>query len=354
MSDLGKKAALFIDESRTQLVDSIFSCQLRAQPDIRERYDGQRFEHVRKDIDYHLMHLSGAIHMSSKVLFEAYVQWLKVLMHTYNLPEDDMWTNLTCMRDVLREEIPEDLRDVSIEVLEAGLDQFDSASETVPEYISGDPEFAILATKYLSTLLSWERETASKLILDAVQRGVRLRDIYLEVFAIAQKEVGRLWLQGEISVAQEHYCTAATNLIMSQLRPYILKKERNGLKVVLSCVPGELHSMGLRILSDFFEMDGWDAVYLGGNTPIKSLLQIVKRTKPDLIALSSTMTFNLNYVTEFISTLRDTDGIKDTKVIVGGAPFVTDPELWNNVGAEGCAVDAERAVALGNRLVANG
>ena len=63
-------------------------------------------------------------------------------------------------------------------------------------------------------------------------------------------------------MAQEHYCTAATQLIMSQLYPYIFTTGKNGRVLVGTCVSGDLHEIGVRMVSDFFEMEGWDTFYL--------------------------------------------------------------------------------------------
>ena len=66
-----------------------------------------------------------------------------------------------------------------------------------------------------------------------------------------------------LSVAQEHYCTAATQLVMSQLYPRIFSTERRGRTLVAARVADDLHEIGLRMVADFFEMEGWDTFYVG-------------------------------------------------------------------------------------------
>ena len=90
----------------------------------------------------------------------------------------------------------------------------------------------------LRLLLRGNRQAASQLILTAVARGVTVKDIYLHVFQRTQYEIGRLWQINRISVAQEHFCTAATQLIMSQLYPHIFRTERVGRRLVATCVGG--------------------------------------------------------------------------------------------------------------------
>src|SRR5581483_7575825 len=107
------------------------------------------------------------------------------------------------------------------------------------------PEDALtlLAQRYIAALLDGHRDTALRLILDAAATGTPVRAIYLRVFQPAQYEIGRLWQAGRISVAQEHYCTAATQLIMSQLYPYVFAYEKKAATAVIVCISGELHEL---------------------------------------------------------------------------------------------------------------
>ena len=130
---------------------------------------------------------------------------------------------------------------------------------------SGD--FFELASLYLDTLLRVQSEAASRMIIKAVEQGVEIKDIYMYVFEPSQHEIGRLWQTNQINMYQEHFCTAVTQNIMSQLYPYIFQNEKNGHKLVATCVNGELHEIGVRMVADLFEMEGWNTYYLGANTP---------------------------------------------------------------------------------------
>ena len=157
----------------------------------------------------------------------------------------------------------------------------------------------------------------------------------------------------QVSVAQEHYCTAATQLIMSQLYPHIFATERIGRRLVATCVGGELHEIGIRMVADFFEMEGWDTYYLGANTPTESVVQTVVERSADILGVSATIAFHTSAVADLIANVRASE-VGDVKILVGGYPFNIAPDLWRQVGADGCARDAQEAVELANRLVADG
>lgn len=207
-----------------------------------------------------------------------------------------------------------------------------------------------LATSYLRSLLASDRRTATKLILEEVAGGTSVRDIYTYVFQPFQYEIGRLWQTNQISVAQEHLCTAATQMVMSQLYPQIFAAEPIHGALVATCVSGDLHEIGLRMVTDFLQMDGWDTHYLGANVPHPDVLKTLADTGATLLAISATMTFHVGEVESLISQLRASPLGEKVRVLVGGYPFRIDPNLWKSVGADAFGRDAQETIELTQQL----
>ena len=178
-----------------------------------------------------------------------------------------------------------------------------------------------------------------------------IRDVYLLVFQPCQREVGRLWEAGRITVAQEHYCTAATQVIMSQLAPRLFATERNGRRAVVACVAGESHEVGPRMVADLLELGGWDTIYLGGNVPLRGVVQALAEHRADLLAVSATMTYHLPAVIDLIAAVRAEPACAGVRVMVGGRLFDAEPGLWRRVGADGHPADADEVCRLADRLV---
>jgi len=216
----------------------------------------------------------------------------------------------------------------------------------------GDNPFADLAAAYLEALLAGERQQASERVMKAVEEGVSVKEIYLHVFQSCQREIGGLWQRNEVTVAEEHYVTAATQLIMSQLYPRIFGAEKTGRSLVATCVGGELHEIGVRMVADFFEMEGWDTYYLGANTPTESILETLESRQPDLLGISATITFNLDEVIDLVKEVRSAETGDGLPILVGGRPFLKTEGLWERVGADGYAPDAQEAVQKAEELLA--
>lgn len=351
MSDQGREAGKAINEDRRALAEQVVERQYRLEPGLRDRFGAAGRAKCVQDNEYHLSYLATAITYSSPALFCDYMAWAKRLLASYRVNSEIVQQNLACMRDVLLEALPSEPGKLAATYVEAAIESLPEAPSELPSVLVGDDALSDLAREYLETLLASKRQEASRLILEAVGRGVAVADIYLQVFQRCQREVGRLWQANKISVAQEHYCTAATQLAMSQLYDHLFALPKRGYKMVAASVASETHEVGLRIVADLFEADGWDTHYLGANLPDQSVLQTIEQQQPDILILSATMAFHLPEVEQLIARIRSLESDKPCKIMVGGRPFNIDPELWRRVGADGHGRDASEALLVARRLL---
>lgn len=355
MDDMNAAVSRALDAQRQALAEALTARHYQLQPELAVRYGEAGRARCLQDANFHLSYLADAVAAGSPSLFADYVAWAKVMLGARGIPPEDLAVNLGVLRDVLRQNLPEELAFLASGYVEAGLQQLPRLPAEVPSALREGEPLAGLAQRYIGALLAGERLLASRLVLETVaEQGVSVRDIYLRVFQPAQHEVGRLWQMNQLSVAQEHYCTAATQLIMSQLYPYLFSAERTGRTMVATCVSGDLHEIGVRMVSDFLEMEGWDTFYLGANTPTPSLLQTLAQRRADVLAVSATLTSHVRAVAELIRAVRGSQAGREVKVMVGGYPFNVAPELWRQVGADAFARDAEDAIATAQRLAAGG
>ncbi|MFL5613983.1 MAG: B12-binding domain-containing protein [Gemmatimonadaceae bacterium] len=342
--------AAAIDGQAEHISASITEQQFSADPTLEERFGARGRQKCTEDSRRHLAYLSSAAALESDALFADYIGWAKILLARLGLTDDDLAKNLVLLRNAVRTALGEELGDAAARVVDSGLRRLPELPSESKPWLTGDEPHADLARRYLELLLAGDRQGASALILEAVQKGVSVRDIYLYVFQRTQYEIGRRWQMNEVTVAEEHFCTAATQLIMSQLYPRIFATPRIGKRLVAACIGGDLHEIGVRMVADFFEMAGWDTYYLGANTPLDGIVRTVVERRADVLALSATMTYHVPAVAEVIRGIRQSMG-KSTRILVGGYPFRVEPTLWRRVGADGSAADASEAVDCATELV---
>ncbi|MBI1387626.1 MAG: hypothetical protein GC154_04190 [bacterium] len=331
----------FLNENRFQLAHRLVekigdqSNTIAAIDDFQPQIQKLAFELVD--------HLADAVASDNRRVFANFVIWLNLTIQ----PElkDFIKPILIAMQDEFNQDgtDAEDVNLFALSCIEEGLSEMGIQSCS-PQKIRTVNKFDEIRRQYVDHLLAGEKQKAIDGILKQVKGGMSVKDIYLHVLQEALYKIGRLWQENKITVAKEHYCTAVTQLAISQLYPYIFTTNKNGLNLVAVCVGGEVHEIGVRMVADFFEMEGWNTWYLGSNTPAESIIDSVIENKTDLLAISCTISLHIRRVISIIRMLRSNPESKDVCVMVGGQPFNQIPNLWKEIGADLYASNAQDAI----------
>jgi len=325
-------------------------------PEVYRGYNEYQKARTLEDFSYHLQYLEEALSIGDVAILIDYAKWACVLLSSLGLPKDCLSSSFEVLRELLNSELPPTLQIKSNAYITETITALESAPTTIPSFITDDNPFREVAHEYLDALLKQaDRTKAHDLIMQLVKSGVQVKDVYILVFRPVLNETGRLWQMQKISVAQEHYVTASTQQILAQIYLQFIAGnktvKKRGRTLVAACVSGELHEIGIRMVADFFEMDGWDTYYIGANSPSKSVIQTVKDRKAAAVAISSTMAFHIPQVYDLIQSLRKSPDTCNVKIIIGGYPFNIVPDLWKKIGADAYGGTGDEAVRLANQLV---
>jgi len=186
----------------------------------------------------------------------------------------------------------------------------------------------------------------------ALDHGSSLVEASLHIVQPALYRVGRKWQVNQVSVAQEHLATAIASMTMTR---GLMKADSLPLKnsrVLLACVQGNHRAVGLQMVADAFQLDGWEMQFLGANIPGTALLSQIRAWQPHLLGLSVSFVQQLRVAKELLGQLRQEAGGAQPGVLVGGLAINRFEGLAALVGADAWCADAAAAVLAGNRLVA--
>ena len=110
-----------------------------------------------------------------------------------------------------------------------------------------------------------------------------LRDVVLPYL----HELGERWAGGETAVAQEHFASSfIEGWMLTMARGWT---QTAGRRAVLSCVPGERHTLGLIAFGLALRDLGWRVTYLGADTPVASLDRAATTVGADAVVLSAAL-----------------------------------------------------------------
>lgn len=348
-----KEAGKYIKTNSEVLAKQIFDKHSEMQEKFNSKYDEKNSGMYLTGIKFLLSYLSESLLYSSPEFFYSALNWATTFLPNNKIPVHHVTIELMATRDTMEDKLPNDIRIPAVKYLDDAIKKVGEFSTDIPSFLDGETVLCNESKEYLELILNNNKMDAGKLITRLLDKGVKIKEIYMDIFQPTQYELGRLWQQGVISVAQEHYCTASTQLIMSQLYPYIFQKSKSDNSFIGTCVSGELHEIGIRMLSDLLELDGWNTYYLGANMPIDSIIKTIVDKKAKVVGLSATMTYHVEKVEQHIKAIRDNKECKEVKIIVGGYVFKLAKNLWEKIGADAFGEDLTDSIVKINSMVKN-
>ncbi len=213
------------------------------------------------------------------------------------------------------------------------------------------PDLAELQRRFLSAQLAGRRDEGLRIIVeDGLGGGAAVPDLHLKVIQEAQHEIGRLWQANRCTIAQEHVATAISQLALARLYQHLPRASRNERRVMFACVEGELHELGARVASDFLEMGGFEVQFVGANTPVDSLIGLLEITRPDLLALSVSLSFHMPALRRTVERARAALG-PAFPIAVGGHAVDWDPGAIAGLNVAVLGGDAATMLASVKRIL---
>ncbi len=210
-----------------------------------------------------------------------------------------------------------------------------------------------LLSPIFQAILEGNQNAARAAVERALEANLEAELILKQAMMPAMQEVGRLFEEGEYFVPEMLVAARAMQAGMNLLKPRLVQAEvASSGKVVAGTVKGDLHDIGKNLVCMMLEGAAFEIVDLGTDVPPEKFVEAVKSSGAQLVALSALLTTTMPHMKQTIEALQEAGLRQRIKVMVGGAP-VTET-FARQIGADGYAPDASRAVALAKSLVEMG
>ena len=205
-------------------------------------------------------------------------------------------------------------------------------------------------TELYNSILNGDGKAAPDQVNVAIEAGIAPSRILNECMITAMSEVGRMYEIGEYFVPEMLISARAMKAGLAVLRPHLTQANvQSAGKVVAGTVKGDLHDIGKNLVCMMLEGAGFEITDLGADVSPEKFVEAVRTTNCDIVALSALLTTTMTNMRVTIEALKAA-GLNDrVKVIVGGAPITED--YASQIGADGYAPDASRAVTLAKSLI---
>jgi 5-methyltetrahydrofolate--homocysteine methyltransferase len=202
----------------------------------------------------------------------------------------------------------------------------------------------------IQAIIDGARADVEVAVSQALDAGVNPRIVLDEGLIAGMAEVGHRYETGELYVPEMLVAARAMQAGLAVLKPHLVGQAVPATqKVVLGTVKGDLHDIGKNLVGMMLEGAGFEVIDLGTDVGPEKFADAVRAHKPQLVGMSALLTTTMQNMKSTLEALEDLGVRSQVKVMVGGAPL-TDA-FAKEIGADGYAPDASRAVALAKSLL---
>jgi 5-methyltetrahydrofolate--homocysteine methyltransferase len=199
-------------------------------------------------------------------------------------------------------------------------------------------------------IIDGQQEEVAAGVDAALQAGVPARSILEEGMLAAMAEVGRLFEEGECYVPEMLISARAMKTGLAKLQPSLVQTDVKAAgTVALGTVKGDLHDLGKNLVGMMLEGAGFKVKDLGVDVAPETF--VAAADEVDVIGLSALLTTTMGSMKTTLDALDAAGKRSKIKVIVGGAPVTED--FARQIGADGYAADASKAVALTKSMISS-
>lgn len=176
-----------------------------------------------------------------------------------------------------------------------------------------------------------DKRNAVKWAMKKIEEGeITIEELYEDILKTALYSIDECFENSEDCIWREHVKTAIVRTIVECCYPYVLKRAEKEMfltkpKVLIVCPEKELHEVAPRMASDLFILNGFDSIFVGGNTPRPQIHSAIRIEKPAIMVISVTDYYNISEAEKLIEEIiKD---ISETKIYVAGRAFERNPDL---------------------------
>lgn len=185
------------------------------------------------------------------------------------------------------------------------------------------------------------------------ERGVPVESIFLDLLTPVARLLGHRWVTDECSCTDVAIGVGRLQQVVRDHSAALVQQRQSltqeGRRVLLTSAPGEVHTLGLSIVSEFFMRAGWDvdAHFL----PAEPVARQVQTTWYDVVGFTVGNLEGLEPLARAIESVRRQSLNRCVSIIAGGPVFTVHPDAWERIAADEIITDGAAAPRIAERLV---
>ncbi|MGB5291233.1 MAG: MerR family transcriptional regulator [Lysobacterales bacterium] len=174
----------------------------------------------------------------------------------------------------------------------------DSDSSTVDERQNNWRRYI---NSMIAGIIRFDEHVLERTYADALSH-YPVRSVTEKLLSPVLKELGERWTSGKGSVAEEHFFAFYLRNKLGA-RFHHRSQNQTGPKLLMACLPGDMHEIGLLLFALDASDNGFRTILLGSNMPLSEFSDAIKKTGSDALVLSGTIEPGSDVITEHLPRL---------------------------------------------------
>jgi len=166
--------------------------------------------------------------------------------------------------------------------------------------------------------------------MDEAEKHLGTEKVFSSIIPSTLNSLGERWAKGELALTQIYAAARIVEETMDRLSPDVHTISQIKCKVVVGAL--DYHGLGKNIITKFLRASGVKVIDLGTNIRPERVAEVAVENKVNAILISALM-LHVCFETKRIKQIINRQGLK-IPIMVGGAPFNFDRDLWKKVGAD--------------------
>ncbi len=208
---------------------------------------------------------------------------------------------------------------------------------------------SVIAEDFTKALLEVDKEKAKRILLET--SNVMTPEQTIETVVVSSLEsIGKGWERGDYALSQVYMSGRICEELVQILLPTGNNQVKSKPKIAIAML-NDYHSLGKQVVFSTVRAGGIDLMDYG-RVDIDTLIQKIKNDNIEIILISVLM-FSSALQVKALKEMLCRKGLT-TKIVVGGAPFRLNHQLWQDVGADAVGYTSSDILEILHKMLGRG
>ncbi|MDA8135090.1 MAG: cobalamin-dependent protein [Desulfobacteraceae bacterium] len=209
--------------------------------------------------------------------------------------------------------------------------------------------------QYYNAVYDTDRDEALRVVDEALEKGVRPEEVVFDIIIPAiEKMIKALTIDLDATISQHFIAAQVAEEVTEKMLPLFKVTAGSEGRIIIGTPLGDFHGLGKKIVAGCLRAKMFTVEDIGLNVSPDIFVDKAQEIGAQVIGISSMMAHTATGENgpKMVRKILNERGLAGKiKLVVGGAPYRFDPDLYKDVGADAWADDGITAAEVIRKLV---